>query len=393
MFLIFYFLFFIFVSIFSKKYLENSKLKIPNYQYSIDIIMRITTFDIGVRNFCFAVIDYDPDTDQWDLIHWALIDLYTGKTYDETHVQCEWTLKNGKQCSSVNTQCLSSDVYTPTKNILMRQRKDALAKMCNEATEGTKAEMSESIMAEYSCNFQDIVLSKRHQEAQEAQDPLQEDQEDQDLRDPLQTIHLCSRHWPKTAYKEWSDVSGTKRCPPESRLIYNLVMALDRHRPYFEGCRQFRVELQPARRMIVFAAVTKGWLHSRFVVEKGLCYNDVAIHNMHAIKKLCMYDGPALTCTKKGAHERNKWFGIKHAEWLIGTHHCHSKALLEQFRHHKKKDDLADVLLMGVYTARIEIFKKQREIPFEDSRKDKRGNTYKVTFASRGRGRRRRFGR
>lgn len=337
--------------------------------------MKVCSFDIGVRNFCCGGISYDPDTDAWDIDFWLLIDLYTGRTFDETRMQCSAILKNKKQCSSQVTIPVSEVLrHAPTYEKLLRKKKDELEIMCGGVSyEGgnTKSDMAQHILTNIESQISSWSTSSLMT----------------DMETPEQ--YICKRHMmPESicGVASWDDIgkryhgNGNRR-PPESDIILQLLRQLDRHINHFMDVSHFRIESQTFQKYATIGAAVNAWLHMRLVIDHGLC---IDIRNMHAFKKMCVYDGPAIPptkCTKKTAHDRNKWFAIQHVSYILSKH-PRGKELIDMFEKHPKKDDLADVLLMCLYTAQIEICKTHKETAFFDTR-EKRGGVRNVVMQSR----------
>jgi len=69
---------------------------------------------------------------------------------------------------------------------------------------------------------------------------------------------------------------------------------------------------------------------------------------INAKNKLTIYTGPPIPCTLKDKYARRKYFGIKHCEFFI-KRGDDNKDHVEMFTNSKKKDDLADCYLQGLY--------------------------------------------
>ena len=133
----------------------------------------------------------------------------------------------------------------------------------------------------------------------------------------------------------------------EWELKTMLFRELDRADKYYLKVNTILVESQPlkAREKI------KGIGHALFdyyvlrgCLDQGRQYNDVCF--IDAKNKLTVYDGPALSCSLKTQYARNKWYAVKYCQWITQNH---GPSLLSYFESHRKKDDLADCLLQGLW--------------------------------------------
>ena len=61
--------------------------------------------------------------------------------------------------------------------------------------------------------------------------------------------------------------------------------------------------------------------------------------------KLEVYDGPYVQCNLKGQYARNKFYGKVYCRYIIRN----QPSDIKLFESHKKKDDLADSFLQGVW--------------------------------------------
>lgn len=110
----------------------------------------------------------------------------------------------------------------------------------------------------------------------------------------------------------------------------SLMETLDIHKVYIE------LQLNKNRRMLFASHV----LFAFFI------HHGIDVSYVKASKKLQMYDGPHIPCSLKTKYARNKYLGIKQAEYFLeASHQTEQLALL---RSHKKKDDMADCYLMGL---------------------------------------------
>ena len=85
-----------------------------------------------------------------------------------------------------------------------------------------------------------------------------------------------------------------------------------------------------------------------FVIEGAM--NDQSsietIHMVNARNKLKVYKGPKIECNKKGKYAQNKYLSVEYTKAMIINQQENFKNL---FNESKKKDDLADAYLQGIY--------------------------------------------
>ena len=69
---------------------------------------------------------------------------------------------------------------------------------------------------------------------------------------------------------------------------------------------------------------------------------------MSASNKLKVYNGPPIEINVKSKYTKNKKLAIHHTQYILKDNTL-NKEKLDYFNTHKKKDDLADALLQGLY--------------------------------------------
>lgn len=112
----------------------------------------------------------------------------------------------------------------------------------------------------------------------------------------------------------------------------------------FSVCDEFIIEQQPKmakEKMKNVSIIILNYFVTRYQINNP----KIKISMINASNKLSIYDGPFVSCTLKGQHERNKFYGKKYCEWLIR----HDKNSLTTYNKYSKKDDLADCFLQGAW--------------------------------------------
>lgn len=142
-----------------------------------------------------------------------------------------------------------------------------------------------------------------------------------------------------------TDINYTRNITVENSTDYELKKKLfhDLKSINVDGVKKILIEKQPkhAREKI------KGIAHSIFdyyVMNEGAqpySYIDF----IDAKNKLTVYEGPPISCHLKTQYARNKWYGLKYCQWFLES----SVTWSEFISKHKKKDDLADCFLQGIW--------------------------------------------
>jgi len=78
-------------------------------------------------------------------------------------------------------------------------------------------------------------------------------------------------------------------------------------------------------------------------VDNGRDYDELKF--IDAKNKLTVYTGPAISCHLKTQYARNKWYSVRYCQWIISN----QLELLSYFDSERKKDDLADCFLQGLW--------------------------------------------
>ena len=68
------------------------------------------------------------------------------------------------------------------------------------------------------------------------------------------------------------------------------------------------------------------------------------IHFISPRNKLKVYTGPKIECPYSNPYKKKKWLGIEYCRYILKD-----SKWLTHFNKHKKKDDLADSYLQGLY--------------------------------------------
>ena len=85
-------------------------------------------------------------------------------------------------------------------------------------------------------------------------------------------------------------------------------------------------------------------LYDYFIMH---CNYNIDVIWMDPKNKLHVYDGPVITCDLKNPYNRNKWFACEYCKWQLNKKT--ESSYYDFFIDNKKKDDLADCYLQGLY--------------------------------------------
>jgi len=106
------------------------------------------------------------------------------------------------------------------------------------------------------------------------------------------------------------------------------------------------IENQPALKNPVMKTVQM-ILYSYFMIEGAT--KDKAVEQVHMINarnKLKVYKGPPVECKYKEKYKRNKYLSVEYTKLMILQE---DQEFIDLFTDSKKKDDLADAYLQGIY--------------------------------------------
>ena len=106
------------------------------------------------------------------------------------------------------------------------------------------------------------------------------------------------------------------------------------------------IENQPALKNPVMKTVQM-ILYSYFMIEGATKDKPVEqVHMINARNKLKVYKGPPVECKYKEKYKRNKYLSVEYTKNMILNE---EKKFIDLFNESKKKDDLADAYLQGIY--------------------------------------------
>ena len=127
-----------------------------------------------------------------------------------------------------------------------------------------------------------------------------------------------------------------------SQLTVGKLRELD-----LDGVTHVLIENQPALKNPVMKSIQM--IIYTFFVMDGIMKDDSSIETIHMVNarnKLKVYKGPPVECNKKGKYAQNKYLSVEYTKEMIKGE---ENNFIKLFDESKKKDDLADAYLQGIY--------------------------------------------
>jgi hypothetical protein len=152
---------------------------------------------------------------------------------------------------------------------------------------------------------------------------------------------LCEKHNVGEISERWYTVDNINDL--ELRVL--LFKKLDKYNFKELGVNTVLIEKQPKMATEKMRALAYA-IYDYFIIkfEYSVCIEWIDPKN-----KLYVYSGPVITCPIKNQYDRNKWFACKYCEWNLSEK---KETIFEEFfQSNKKKDDLADCYLQGLFYA------------------------------------------
>jgi hypothetical protein len=156
-------------------------------------------------------------------------------------------------------------------------------------------------------------------------------------------LRLCSNHCKLKCYKDLK-MKNTSKCEnPMFELGKCIIKTLDSKNNLLESDIVI-IENQPALKNPTMKSVQM-IVYSYFLMNDGI--KDIQMIN--ARNKLKAYKGPAIPCDIKETYKRNKYLAIKYTDVMIRENDKIEEKYHKLFDNSKKKDDLSDSYLQGIY--------------------------------------------
>ena len=114
-----------------------------------------------------------------------------------------------------------------------------------------------------------------------------------------------------------------------------------------KNVNQVLIENQPALKNPTMKSIQM--IVYTFFIINGIMKDTSSIEHIHMVNarnKLKVYKGPKIECNKKGKYAQNKFLSVEYTKTMIIKE---KDEFIELFNQSKKKDDLADAYLQGIY--------------------------------------------
>jgi hypothetical protein len=160
------------------------------------------------------------------------------------------------------------------------------------------------------------------------------------IKDDCPENYCCSAHSKK--FKKLKKLNTNYDILKISKLCIQKLRDLN-----LTEIKHVLIENQPALKNPTMKSIQM-IIYTFFVVEGVMNENSLIenIHMVNARNKLKVYTGPPIECNKKGKYAQNKFLSVEYTNYMIKGEVEEFKTL---FTNSKKKDDLADAYLQGIY--------------------------------------------
>ena len=160
---------------------------------------------------------------------------------------------------------------------------------------------------------------------------------------------VCTAHAKLKKYegKKWKKIPKDKNVVLE--MGKKMVQILDEKNDFL-SVDVVIIENQPALKNPTMKTVQM-MLYSYFLIN-GIMIQErdmVSIELINARNKLKAYKGPEIPCDIKDKYKRTKYLGIEYCRKMINENNKIDSKWLSLFESSKKKDDLSDAYLQGMY--------------------------------------------
>jgi hypothetical protein len=158
-------------------------------------------------------------------------------------------------------------------------------------------------------------------------------------------MYLCTSHSKNKCYDKVKKFNN-----PKNNIFHisqNLVKKLDEYKFIERNITDVIVENQPSLKNPTMKSIQM-IVYSYFLVN-GICKEDssiVGLEMINARNKLKVYKGEPIKCDIKETYKRNKYLAVKYCEKMIVDE---EQKFIDLYNVSKKKDDLSDSYLQGIY--------------------------------------------
>jgi hypothetical protein len=318
--------------------------------------MKILSWDIGIKNLPICILDITPKNPDATLIRdkfnlniekWELINLI--EQDEPINIKCnELEKKGNKTCG--NYACYYSLIKDENGEI--KQKGYCKKHLPENNSEYFIVQVDETNKKNYKMNPNNIFpIDMKNlicHNQKKSENTFCGEKAKWYYTQDCKKLGLCTKCKNKTK-QECEKIKNTKVTAQDvDKLYLNLMNELD-VRPYLLEVDVVLIENQPAfknPRMKSIQNLIYSYFLLRGIVDKEKTGSKInAVVMLNADKKLMVYDGPEIECHKTSKYEKNKWLSIEYVKYFIDGNNERMEYLLN----HKKKDDLCDSFLQGLY--------------------------------------------
>lgn len=162
-------------------------------------------------------------------------------------------------------------------------------------------------------------------------------------------IKICSSHKNLKKYKDvkWKKIPKIKNGVLETGK--KMVQILDEKKEFL-NVDIVIIENQPALKNPTMKTIQM-MLYSYFLI-KGIVIEERSVSSIEMINarnKLKAYKGPEIKCEIKDKYKKTKFLGIEYCQYMINENDKIEEKWRKLFNESKKKDDLSDAYLQGMF--------------------------------------------
>ena len=158
-------------------------------------------------------------------------------------------------------------------------------------------------------------------------------------------MYLCTSHSKNKCYDKVKKFNN-----PKNNIFHisqNLVKKLDEYKFIERNITDVIVENQPSLKNPTMKSIQM-IVYSYFLIN-GICRDDSSITGLEMINarnKLKVYKGEPIECDFTDKYKKNKYLAVKYCEKMIIDE---EQKFIDLYNDSKKKDDLSDSYLQGIY--------------------------------------------
>jgi hypothetical protein len=157
-------------------------------------------------------------------------------------------------------------------------------------------------------------------------------------------MYLCTSHSKNKCYDKVKKFNN-----PKNNIFHisqNLVKKLDEFKFIERNITDVIVENQPSLKNPTMKSIQM-IVYSYFLIN-GICKDSsiTGLEMINARNKLKVYKGEPIKCDIKETYKRNKFLAVKYCEKMIVDE---EQMFIDLYNVSKKKDDLSDSYLQGIY--------------------------------------------